>query len=493
MSSETDHPRQRTVAELLAAHGAGDGNTSGRRRRRREPDDLDEGAHGAPAGEPPEWQAAPPREPERPAMGDGLPPDQREPDARRRAGAGPQRDPLQQDQGQWDAGRRATGQHDTGQHDTGQRDTGQWDAGQWDPGPRDASGWDAEPAQPWDAPSRETRYPDAAPREAAPRRAQRREPDDWESAPEPPAWDAGEPSRSWDPLGADPLPSREREAAPWQSRGAEQERNGHSAGRTREPRSWDAAPPEAPPVRAAGPVRDRAPAAPPLPAAPMPESPTEQMPRIRDEAPDAGLTRPMQQQRRRSEAAPPEQAPDDDGPATMVGGAPAGAEAWHRARTDGRGVAGDGGPPTQAAPPIAFDDDDDVAEDDYPAGLGHQGVDDEATGFFAPEDAEPETAGKRRSAPAAAGEQAGGGPAWAAVIAQWIAGAIGGAALWVGFRFLWRDLEVVALAAAVLITVGLVLVVRALLRSNDLRTTLFAVLVGLLLTVSPAILVLLGK
>ena len=51
------------------------------------------------------------------------------------------------------------------------------------------------------------------------------------------------------------------------------------------------------------------------------------------------------------------------------------------------------------------------------------------------------------------------GQAWAAVVAQWIAGAIGGAALWVGFRFLWRDLPVVALAAALLVTVGLVLVV----------------------------------
>ena len=79
------------------------------------------------------------------------------------------------------------------------------------------------------------------------------------------------------------------------------------------------------------------------------------------------------------------------------------------------------------------------------------------------------------------------------VVAQWIAGAIGGAALWVGFRFLWRDLPVVALAAAVLVTVGLVLVVRALMHNDDRRTTLFAVLVGLLLTVSPAILVLLGR
>ena len=52
---------------------------------------------------------------------------------------------------------------------------------------------------------------------------------------------------------------------------------------------------------------------------------------------------------------------------------------------------------------------------------------------------------------------------------------------------------VVALAAAVLVTVGLVLVVRALMHNDDRRTTLFAVLVGLLLTVSPAILVLLGR
>jgi drug/metabolite transporter (DMT)-like permease len=52
---------------------------------------------------------------------------------------------------------------------------------------------------------------------------------------------------------------------------------------------------------------------------------------------------------------------------------------------------------------------------------------------------------------------------------------------------------VVALAAAVLITAGLVVVVRALLRNDDTRTTVFAVLVGLLLTVSPAILVLLGR
>jgi hypothetical protein len=52
---------------------------------------------------------------------------------------------------------------------------------------------------------------------------------------------------------------------------------------------------------------------------------------------------------------------------------------------------------------------------------------------------------------------------------------------------------VVALAAAVLVTAGLVLLVRQLLHHVDRRTTGFAVLVGLLLTASPAVLVLLGR
>jgi hypothetical protein len=192
---------------------------------------------------------------------------------------------------------------------------------------------------------------------------------------------------------------------------------------------------------------------------------------------------------------PPEPDADldaDDGPPTTVGAPPPGSEAWHRARTDGRRRDVDGGPPTQASAPLPFDDDDED-DDDYPAGLDRKGIGEEPTGFFADEDEQPDLPAKRRSAQTEAKEQAAGAQGWAAVIAQWIAGAIGGAALWVGFRFLWRDLPVVALAAAVLVTVGLVVVVRALLRSSDLRTTLFAVLVGLLLTVSPAILVLLGR
>jgi len=83
--------------------------------------------------------------------------------------------------------------------------------------------------------------------------------------------------------------------------------------------------------------------------------------------------------------------------------------------------------------------------------------------------------------------------AWAGVVAQWLTGAVAGAVLWVLFRYLWRGLPVVALAAAVLVTAGLVLLVRQLLHQADRRTTGFAVLVGLLLTASPAVLVLLGR
>jgi hypothetical protein len=189
-------------------------------------------------------------------------------------------------------------------------------------------------------------------------------------------------------------------------------------------------------------------------------------------------------QGRRRPPEPDDELEPDEGPATMVGAPPAGAEAWHRGRTDGRRRGDDD----------EDDEDDDYYRADYPAGLDRKGVGEEPTGFFAEGDDEDDAPVRRRSAQTEAKEEAAaGGPAWAAVIAQWIAGAIGGAALWVGFRFLWRDLPVVALAAAVLVTVGLVVVVRALLRSSDLRTTLFAVLVGLLLTVSPAILVLLGR
>jgi hypothetical protein len=74
---------------------------------------------------------------------------------------------------------------------------------------------------------------------------------------------------------------------------------------------------------------------------------------------------------------------------------------------------------------------------------------------------------------------------WAVLIAQGVFGAVGGAGLWIGFSYLWRNLPVVALVAAVVATGGLVLMVRTIRGSDDLRTTMLAVLVGLVVTISP--------
>jgi hypothetical protein len=65
--------------------------------------------------------------------------------------------------------------------------------------------------------------------------------------------------------------------------------------------------------------------------------------------------------------------------------------------------------------------------------------------------------------------------------------------LWVGFRLLWGLLPVVAGAAAVVVTLGLVFLVRALLRRKDLKVTALAIGLGLLLTASPALLLLLDR
>ena len=240
------------------------------------------------------------------------------------------------------------------------------------------------------------------------------------------------------------------------------------------------------------------PPAPPPPSPPgglrtsdlLREDPTDVFPRIPAGPEPTGRTPASANGRGRAPAG-------DGGPSTMVGGAPVEAERWHRDR-----VAGSGRPlePVEATrvadpPPAGLDDDfeddlDDELDDDLDDELDDDLDDldaelhDEVDDLDAEEDEN------------AAAEPAGGrarGAAWAAVVAQWVAGAIGGAGLWVGFRFLWQDLPVVAIAAAVLVTAALVVVVRALLRNNDLRTTIFAVLVGLLLTVSPAVLVFLDR
>ncbi|MEV0676602.1 hypothetical protein AB0I60_08760 [Actinosynnema sp. NPDC050436] len=78
------------------------------------------------------------------------------------------------------------------------------------------------------------------------------------------------------------------------------------------------------------------------------------------------------------------------------------------------------------------------------------------------------------------------GKEWALMIGQLAIGVVGGAALWLGFSFLWRTLAPAALVVALAVTVGLVMLVRKIRRADDLQTTVLAVLVGLIVTVSPA-------
>ncbi|WP_207310592.1 hypothetical protein [Lentzea alba] len=109
--------------------------------------------------------------------------------------------------------------------------------------------------------------------------------------------------------------------------------------------------------------------------------------------------------------------------------------------------------------------DDDEEEDDGPAGL-----DDADEVSEEPEEAAQRSAGKE----------------WLIMIGQLAVGVLGGAALWLAFNFLWRSVPAAALVVALAVTVGLVLLVRKIRRADDLQTTVLAVLVGLIVTVSPA-------
>jgi hypothetical protein len=527
MSSDTDHPRQRTVAELLAAHG--DSGATGRRRRRRAADDVPGEDDAPPPGHVtgtfgPQWQ--PTAEPDRSMLRERVPPAQ--PPSRRQ----PEREPQPWESDQEPRERRA-------------RETPPWessshDAPSWDQQPREQQPREPLPREPWESRTREAqprepqqrepqqpRMREAPPwesiqREAPPWEQSRpREPQPWEAQPREPQARVREPQPR-DPSALDPLPRepRQQDPGPWQPGSREfpprepplpepRPRESQRDGRPREAVSWESRPrdPLAPPrvdrepeARQAPPViHDR-----PAPVAgPVRERPTEQMAPVREARP--GVMEPPGRGASRRPGAPFDPAPGarpeygseggagEDGPSTEVGMAPVGAEAWHRQRTLQR-AADDGGPPTEASAALDYD---------RPAGLGGTDLDDFDGDQDYPGDLEDdldhgdldgadERAGRRQRGrlPKLADSA---GQVWAAVVAQWIIGAIGGAALWVGFRFLWRGLPVVALAAAVLVTAGLVVVVRALLRNNDMRTTVFAVLVGLLLTASPAILVLVGR
>ncbi|HEX5404094.1 MAG TPA: hypothetical protein VFX16_17540 [Pseudonocardiaceae bacterium] len=85
------------------------------------------------------------------------------------------------------------------------------------------------------------------------------------------------------------------------------------------------------------------------------------------------------------------------------------------------------------------------------------------------------------------------GREWLLMAAQVGVGAIGGAAVWLAFSWLWGMQPVVAVVAALLVIVGLVMGVRRWRRADDLQTTVLAILAGLVVTVSPAALLLLHR
>jgi hypothetical protein len=208
-----------------------------------------------------------------------------------------------------------------------------------------------------------------------------------------------------------------------------------------------------------------------------PEEATDQLPRYRDRAGAAEATHVTSTvgggPRALEAPADPsrKQAVEDSGPSTAVASRAAlfdDADAEEDAADDGQdgndeGKAGGGWGARWAArkkarPAKPDADDDGEADSDAPAGL-----DDEDDVELAPS----------------------GFKVWAVLIAQGVFGAVGGAGLWIGFSYLWRNLPVVALVAAVVATGGLVLMVRTIRGSDDLRTTMLAVLVGLVVTISP--------
>jgi hypothetical protein len=82
---------------------------------------------------------------------------------------------------------------------------------------------------------------------------------------------------------------------------------------------------------------------------------------------------------------------------------------------------------------------------------------------------------------------------WLIMVGQLALGVLAGGAVWLGFNWLWGALPQAALVLALLVIAGMVLIVRKIRRAEDLQTTVFAVLVGLLATVSPVVLLLVNR
>jgi hypothetical protein len=167
------------------------------------------------------------------------------------------------------------------------------------------------------------------------------------------------------------------------------------------------------------------------------------------------------------------------------------------------------GPATQRHLPPAMEStqahagpyvDDDYEDDDFPAG-GVATAESDDRGFPGHDDYDDED---QADAPRSQrvdsfadddehADDAPGGREWFLMAAQVGAGAVAGAAVWLAFSWLWGIQPVVAVPAAIIVIVGLVLGVRRWRRADDMQTTVLAILAGLVVTVSPAALLLLHR
>jgi len=166
------------------------------------------------------------------------------------------------------------------------------------------------------------------------------------------------------------------------------------------------------------------------------------------------------------------------------------AEGYRTSNDDETGALPTGGPIGEPPHPALRGGTAMMRRSDAPAGQAHTDEDDDEVAGYSDDDYyrddyddEDDLADEEDARP--------GMREWVAVAVQVVLGAILGALLWVGFSYLWKYLPPVALVLALVSTTGLVFGVRAMRRSDDLKTTVLAVVVGLLVTVSPAVLVLL--
>ncbi|GAA4001603.1 hypothetical protein GCM10022247_22850 [Allokutzneria multivorans] len=208
----------------------------------------------------------------------------------------------------------------------------------------------------------------------------------------------------------------------------------------------------------------------PPPGAAAGEPVTEQFPRITDDAAPTQVG-----------ATPP-----------LTGAAPAGLDGDHdwfgntgqqpyAALRSGRPAEEDY--PTSQAPAVVDDEREDELEEDDEARPDAEADEDDAERAESDEDEYDEY---DEDEPSPAKE-------WLVMLAQLGGGLVGGAGLWIGFQFLWSWMAPVALFVALAVIGGMVWLVRKIRKADDLQTIVLTVLVGLVVTISPAALLLVNR